>query len=213
MPTEVEARFRAETTEPLDELAARPRLGSAILGPPRTIDEMDRYLDTDDGRLASARWACRLRTRDGDFRISLKGPAGRPAEEWMHRRPEIEGPASETLDPDAWPPSAARDLLATLRGHQPLRERLRLNQRRTERSVTVDGPHVLGTLTLDRVQMWDHDVDLGELFVVEIELDDASGPAETWLSALARTLARVPGLVPEPLTKLEHALARLAARG
>jgi inorganic triphosphatase YgiF len=212
MPTEVEARFRAETTEPLDELAARRRLGPAVLGPSRTIDEMDRYLDTDDGRLAAARWACRLRTRDGDIRISLKGPAGRSADEWMHRRPEIEGPASGTLDPDAWPPSAARDLLATLRGEQPLRERLRLNQRRTERRVTVDGPQALGTLTLDRVQMWANEVDLGALFVVELELDDASSRAETRLSALATALARVPGLVPEPLTKLEHALARLAAR-
>jgi inorganic triphosphatase YgiF len=211
MPTEVEARFRAETTDPLDELAGRPRLGSAVLGPSRTIDEMDRYLDTDDGRLAAARWACRLRTRDGNIRISLKGPAGRSAEEWMHRRPEIEGLASETLDPDAWPPSAARDLLATLRGEQPLHERLRLNQRRTERRVTV-GPQALGTLTLDRVQMWAHEVDLGALFVVELELDDASSRAETRLSALATALARVPGLVPEPLTKLEHALSRLAAR-
>ena len=74
MPTEVEARFRAESAEPLAELAGRARLGRARLGSPRTVDETDRYLDTIDGRLAAARWACRLRSREGTTRISLKGP-------------------------------------------------------------------------------------------------------------------------------------------
>ena len=49
-------------------------LGRAVLGPARTVDETDRYLDTDDGRLAAALWACRLRSREGTTRISLKGP-------------------------------------------------------------------------------------------------------------------------------------------
>ena len=87
MPTEVEAKFRAESAEPLIELAARPRLGRALLGIPRTVDEVDRYLDTDDGRLAAARWACRLRSREGATRISLKGPSTGAVTGWQHRRP------------------------------------------------------------------------------------------------------------------------------
>src|SRR5688500_8045486 len=145
MPTEIEAKFRAESAEPLVALASRPSLGRALLGTARTVDEVDRYLDTDDGHLAAARWACRLRTREGATRISLKGPpATAPTDGWHHRRPEVEGPASHEIAPMSWPPSEARDLLASMAGDHPLAERLRLDQRRTERAVTMDGGPALG---------------------------------------------------------------------
>ena len=211
MGTEVEARFRADGPEPLELLASAPHLGRARLGPARTVDETDRYLDTDDGRLAAVRWACRLRLREGTTRISLKGPpAGPAADGWHHRRPEVEGPATEEIALDAWPPSEARELLASLAGGRPLAERLRFDQQRTERSVELAGGPALGTLTLDRVRLAAGATDLGRLYVVELELDPASGRGESELEALATSLAAVPGLAPEPLTKLEHAMQRLA---
>jgi inorganic triphosphatase YgiF len=213
MPTEIEARFSAGTPGPLDALAARPTLGRARLGDPRTVDEVDRYLDTDDGRLAAARWACRLRSREGSTRISLKGPPSSPPGGWVHRRPEIEGPASELVEPDQWPPSPALDKLMALRAGRPLTERLRLHQARTERTVEIDGDAAIGTLTLDRVRMCAGDADLGELFVVELELSDASEAGERKLLGLAAALAAIDGLRAEPRSKLEHALARLDARG
>jgi len=213
MRTEVEARFRADGPGPLEALAAASRVGRATLGPPRIVDESDRYLDTDDGHLAAARWACRLRTREGVIRISLKGPpAGAQIDGWHHRRPEVEGPASHDIAPDSWPPSEARDLLASLAGDRPLAERLRLDQRRTERAVTLDGGLPLGVLTLDRVQLAAGSVDLGALFIVELELDPASDRGEAELPAMAAALAAMPGLVAEPRTKLEHALSRLEQR-
>ena len=208
MRTEVEARFRAAGVAPLEALAVASHLGSAELGTPRTVDETDRYLDTVDGRLAEARWACRLRAREGSVRISLKGPPtatdGHP---WHHRRPELEGPATDEIDPDAWPPSAARDLLDDLRGGGTLVERLRLRQRRTERAVQVDGAR-FGTLSLDAVRVQVQGEELGELFVVELELDPAATSAERELSGLATALAEVAGLVAERRTKLERALER-----
>ena len=214
MPTEVEAKFRAEGPGPLEALAVAERLGNAILGPARTVDESDRYLDTDDGRLASARWACRLRLRDGTTRISLKGPpSDAPGAAWHHRRPEVEGPATDEIAPDAWPPSEARDLLESLAGGRVLTEHLRVRQARTERAVTLDGGEPIGTLTLDRVRLAAGDADLGELFVVELELDPASETGEAELSGLADALASMPGLVPEPRTKLEHALHRMQQAG
>lgn len=210
MRTEVEAKFRAESGAPLDELAARATIGVAQLGPARTVDEVDRYLDTADGRLEAAQWACRLRSREGATRISLKGPASGTVGAWHHRRPEVEGPATDAIDPDAWPPSAAAELLATLRAGRPLVERLRLDQRRTERAVTLRDGTAIGTLTLDRVRMPTRDArDLRELFIVELELDPASHQAEGELDALAAALNAVPGLMPDPRTKLEHALERL----
>jgi inorganic triphosphatase YgiF len=213
MRTEVEAKFRADGPGPLDLLAAATRLGRATLGPARTVREADRYLDTDDGRLAAARWACRLRSREGETRISLKGPPrGAQGQVWRHRRPELEGPASEEIALDSWPPSEARALLASMAGGRPLAESLRLDQRRTERSVALEGRRPIGTLTLDRVRLAAGDVDLGELFVVELELDPASEDGEAELDAMAEALAAVPGLVAEPRTKLEHALHRLHGR-
>ena len=212
MPTEIEARFSARDAEPLDALARRRRLGMARLGTPRTVDEVDRYLDTDDGRLAAARWACRLRTREGGTRISLKGPPSGATGGWYHRRPELEGPATEAIEPERWPPSAALDRLTALSGGRPLAERLRLDQARTERSVTLEGGVPIGTLTLDRVRMKVDGADLGVLFIVELELVDATDAAERELAELAAALAATEGLRAEPRSKLEHALGRLAAR-
>jgi inorganic triphosphatase YgiF len=211
MPTEIEAKFRAESAEPLLALATHSRLGRALLGTARTVDEVDRYLDTDDGHLAAARWACRLRAREGATRISLKGPPIGVAEAWYHRRPEVEGPATDALDPDRWPRSPALDLLDRLRAGHPLGERLRLDQARTERAVRLMDGTSIGTLTLDRVRMSEAGSDLGELFMVELELDAASGAAERELDELAAELAATDGLVAEPRSKLEHALERLVA--
>ena len=164
--------------------------------------------------LASARWACRLRLRDGTTRISLKGPpSDAPAAAWHHRRPEVEGPATDEIAPNVWPASEARDLLESLAGGHALMEHLRVRQARTERAVTLDGGEPIGTLTLDRVRLAAGGVDLGELFVVELELDPTSSMGEAELSGLADALASVPGLVPEPRTKLEHALHRLQRAG
>lgn len=218
MKTEVEAKFWSADASPLDRLTQRPRLGDATLGVPMTFAEVDRYLDTDDGRLAAARWACRLRTREGATRLSLKGPPTEPpggagigpTGGWRHERPEVEGPATPSIAPEEWPGSPALDLLDRLREGGPLRELLRFDQQRTERDVVLASAGRIGTLTLDRVAMSAADRDLGSLHVVELELDDASAERRAALDALAEALAEEPGLHPEPRSKLEHALERMA---
>ncbi len=213
MAAELEAKFRADGREPLDVLAGEARLGAAILDPGRTVDEVDRYLDTADGRLSARAWACRLRHRDGRTIVSLKGPNS-PAtpEAWLHRRPEVEAPATASPDPSDWPASEARRLLDELRGGQPLVERLRLRQERTERPVRGLGG-LIGTLTLDVVQVEHHGSAAGSLFIVELEMADAeAADAARDLRELAAALGARPGLRPDGRTKLEHALGLLAAR-
>jgi inorganic triphosphatase YgiF len=211
MPAEVEARFAASDDAPLDRLAAADRLGPARLGPMRIADEIDRYLDTPDGRLAAAGWACRLRSRGDGWRVSLKGPpasAGYAA--WLHERPEIEGPATAELDPQAWPPSDARTRLQELaRGEAPMVERLRLLQRRRERDVAIAGT-ARGTLSLDAVSVVHGDTEVGRLRVVELELP--GGVDRAALEPLAAALAEIAGLAPEPRSKLERAVELLAER-
>ena len=72
---EVELKLRAEDEEPLRQLATLERLGALPAGT-RLGGARGRPLPRHaDGRLSAARWACRLRSRDGRVRISLKGPA------------------------------------------------------------------------------------------------------------------------------------------
>ena len=212
MPTEIEAKFRADDDAPLTILQEADRLGPSTLAAGRTVDEIDVYLDTERGDLAAARWACRLRSREGQIRVSVKGPAQVVDDAWLHRRLEVEGPASEDPDPAGWPPSEARALVDQLRQGGALVERFRLRQRRTERQVRVRDRE-LGTLTLDRAIVEHRGGPIGPLHVVELELADASTPEDQHLlGELAAALGAVQGLVPDARTKLEHALEMIGRR-
>jgi inorganic triphosphatase YgiF len=203
---EVELKLRAEDEAPLWRLVAIERLGPCALGPPREIPELDRYLDTADRRLAAAGWACRLRTRDGSVRVSLKGPAEHAAGDFVHRRPEIEGPAADDPDASRWPPSAARDHLLRLTASRPLVELLALRQARIEREVSA--AREIGVLSLDRVAVLADGVERGRFLAVELELaaDAVDGPVA---DAAFAELRAMEGLAPEPRSKLERALALL----
>ncbi|MEP6469655.1 MAG: CYTH domain-containing protein [Chloroflexota bacterium] len=205
---EVELKLRAETDAPLRALAQATRLGPADLGPPSEVVELDRYLDTADGHLAAAGWACRLRTRRGSARLSLKGPPQHAAGALLHRRPEIEGPADFDVKPDRWPSSPARERLVELSGGADLVERLALRQRRVERAASVDGRRV-GTLSLDSVQVEQEGVERGTFLAVELELDDAALDGGFNPALVVGALLATHGLVAEPQTKLERALALL----
>jgi inorganic triphosphatase YgiF len=209
---ESELKYRAETDATLDALASPPELGPATLGPAHTVEETDRYLDTEDRHLARARWACRLRTREGRSLISLKGPSQHVAGAALHQRPELEGPSDGNLDPASWQPSPARDLVLELTGGALLSERLSLVQRRTEREVVLAGRRV-GLLSLDRSRVLHAGRQVGVLRVVELELApdalvDGLDPAP-----LERALAAISGLTPDPASKLERALALIGKEG
>ena len=85
-----------------------------------------------------------------------------------------------------------------------------LHQRRVERAVT-QGTRRIGTLSLDTVDVAHLGARVGRLYVVELELR-AGTEDEAILDPLARELGAIPGLAPEPQTKLERALALIAAR-
>ena len=203
---EAELKYTASDERPLLELEGAPALGPAHLGAPRMTRERDRYLDTADLRLSAMRWACRLRERNGRTIVSLKGPAQHEAGDLLHRRDELEGPAGADLDPLMWPPSPARERLLTFTGGGELVERFRLEQERTERSVNV-GELPVGVLSLDRVRVLYRDAEAGRMYVVELELDPAALTVGFDHRPLADALERVPGLSPDPLSKLERALA------
>jgi inorganic triphosphatase YgiF len=124
----------------------------------------------------------------------------------LHRRPELNGPATADAIPSAWPRSEARDLLEAMSGGEPLVEQFTLEQARTEREVVVRGRRA-GILSLDRVRVVAGGVAFGLLHVVELEFDAASTPSADDAEHLVRALERIDGLRADPMTKIQHALA------
>jgi inorganic triphosphatase YgiF len=205
---EAELKYWADDDRPLRRLATTANLGPARLGPVNVVEEVDRYLDTADLSLATERWACRLRSREGRTLVSLKGPAEHAPGDALHRRPEVEGPATPSLEPNDWPSSPARDQLLRMTGGGALVERFSLEQERTERAVLLGGMQV-GLLSLDRGRVLHRGAEIGQLAVVELELDPAAIADGFEHGSLAAALAAVPGLVADPSSKLERALALL----
>ena len=205
---EAELKYTALSEPPLDELEHSEVLGPARIGAARTVAEVDRYLDTADLRLAAVRWACRLRLREGRTIVSLKGPAEHEAGDPLHRRAEVEGPATPSLEASTWPPSPAREQLLAMTGGAALRERFSLEQERTERAVSLDGGRI-GGLSLDRVRVIHDGREVGRMWVVELELDPSALERGLDHGPLAQALSAVDGLLLDPATKLERALAML----
>jgi len=205
--TEVELKLQTNDRMVLRRLARRRRLGDALLGAPHTVGELDRYLDTADGRFAAVAWACRLRSREGSTIVSLKGPRlARTGRSVLHSRLELEGAATADPDPQAWPPSPARSFVRRLSCGHALVERFQLRQRRTERSVEVAGERI-GVLSLDEVEVIHEHQPIGRLLVVELEL--AAGMPAARATRASQALEAIQGLHPDPRSKLEHALAML----
>lgn len=204
---EAELKFTARDERPLRALATIGALGPASLGAAVTVRELDRYLDTADLRLEAVHWACRLRSRGGRTILSLKGPAEHLPGEVLHRRPEVEGLAARTLDANAWAPSAARDQLTAMTGGAPLVERFVLEQERTERTVHVANDRV-GGLSLDRVRVLHRSIEVGRMFVVELELVPAVGESFD-VAPLTAALSARDGLLPDAASKFERALQML----
>ncbi len=207
---ESELKFWAVDEAPLDALAGAARLGPASLGPARGVDETDRYLDTEDLRLAAAGWACRVREREGRRIVSMKGPAEHSAGDLLHRRPELEGIAGPGTEAAAWPSSEARDLLIRFCASRPLLDRVTLHQHRIERRVVLAGVPV-GLLSLDRGRVLHQGAEVGLLRVVELEFGVEAIATGLDTGPLAAALAALPGLVADPFNKLERALALVAA--
>ena len=109
-----------------------------------TLSIVDRYFDAADETLSAAGYGARLRKIGRRTTLALKSDievAGA-----LHRRLELEGPATQQLSPEAWPQSKARDRLLELAGEKRLIERFVVRQRRRERELRVGGADVTASI-------------------------------------------------------------------
>lgn len=210
--TEVEAKFSVREPDVLRALIEMPepeRLAGFVAAGPVHLDiATDRYLDTDasDGRLRRAGMRARLRCAHDGVVLAVKRAGidhGR-----VSSRTELEGPATTAIDPEVWPPSAARDALLEATRPSGLIEIACLRQRRLTRTLGNGSATV--QLSLDEIEALDGEVALDRR--VELEAELKTGPRAA-LERLADALAVLDGVEPALGSKLEFALAARRGEG
>jgi CHAD domain-containing protein len=220
VPREVELKYLVRDLEALRAWLARGwggTLEGASMGEPQTVEVEDRYVDTAYGALEQAGFGARLRREDGGpisvtvKTISRDRAAGGATDEAaptgpvaLSQRVEVEGPADERLDPDLWPPSAARELINEIRAGARMRTLFTIDQRREWRKLELDDGGVL--VTLDWVAVFRGARPLASFSILEIE---AAGRG-TNLGRLAPLIEATGFVTPEPRSKEEIARGYVA---
>lgn len=201
---EVELKFRLQDRRAGDRLLAASSLGGlSATGIVSVVRVEDRYIDTPGFALRGAGYAARIRERGGDLIVTIKaltrGGNGR-----VHRRREVEGGATPSLDPAAWPASPARSLVQQLRGEAPLVDVVTIRQVRRQR--VFSGPTAAVELSVDEVQVVANRRIVERFNEVEAEL--TSGDPGV-LGAVGDHLASLPGTSEAASSKLDAALAAI----
>ena len=196
-PEEVELKFAFQDPEALRawfDKAFPPRPGDGW----RTLEITDRYFDTADLALKEAGFGARLRTLGSDTTLTVKATI--EVTDGMHRRLELEAPATRDLDPGRWPNSEARARLIEVVGGRRLIERFVIGQERRERVVVLDGATAVASIDEGEVEFLG--IRAGVLRHFEIELREGSADV---LRAIAVPITAGDLVTREDRSKLELA--------
>ena len=131
----------------------------------RRLSITDRYFDTPDEALAKAGYGARLRRIGGQTVLTLKSDL--EVADGLHRRIELEAPASKVLDARRWPDSAARRRLLEIVGERRLVVSFAVRQRRLERHVSLGRAQL--AVSLDTAQVSHLGMPVGTLAQLEVE--------------------------------------------
>ena len=206
-PAEVELTYRVTDVAAAEHYLTAPRVGAFDAHEPAKTSRIeDRYVDTDDGAMALAGYAVRLRQSKSGTTVSVKSLAHTDGPGGAVRREELEGPADPTNGPTDWPTSAARSVVMEHAGTAPLVERVTIRQVRRRRQIRDAGTRI--ELSLDEVTVIAGGREVGSFAELEAELRRG---AEGRLAELAVIFDADPTLGAAATGKLETALAVLAA--
>lgn len=208
-PVEVELKYRVSSVAAAERYLTAPRVGAFDAHDQAKSSRIeDRYIDTDDGAMATAGYAVRLRSSKSGTTVTLKSLEHSDAPGGAVRREEVEGPADPTAGPSDWPASAARSLVLEHAGTAPLVERVTVRQVRRKRQIRDAGSRV--ELSLDEVSVIAGGREIGRFAELEAEL--RRGP-EVRLEELAAIFDADLTLTRTTESKLDGALAIAAAHG
>ena len=203
-PIETELKFEVQEPKAIRRLLDADELdGLLATGPLTTVEVEDRYFDTEAHALEAAGRVARLR-RTGDVTLVTVKSLAVATDGPVHRREEIEGPASPDLPPAEWPSSDARSIVMELAGDAPLVELVTIQQRRQVRPYGNDDVSV--EVSLDRVSVLRRRRRIARFVELEAELHSGD---EARLAALGAWLATAHDLAPARESKLQRALASI----
>ncbi len=208
IPVEIELKLEVRDVRAARRLLDGQRLGEDLVatGPAQTVVVVDRYVDTAARSLERAGRVARLRAAGDELLVTVKSLAT-PVAGAVHRREELEAPASAALEPLAWPTSDARALILELAGDSPLEELVTIRQQRRQRRFARDDTTI--ELSLDRVAILHNGSLLGRFIELEAELI-AGDPGR--LLALGELLAVDPAVGPARWSKFERAMAAVTRK-
>ena len=203
-PVEVELKYRVTDPAAGQRLVDGDGLGDFVAtGRAAKVTEIeDRYVDTENGALAAAGFAVRLRRRGRATIVSVKSLQHDDSAGGAFKRVELEGPAHAAAPPTTWPPSDARAVVLEHAGDADLVERVTVRQRRQKRVLKAGRDRV--ELSLDDVDVV-RGTSIAASFV-ELEAELMAGD-EAALGTLAELLDAEHGLIRSSSSKLEAALA------
>lgn len=199
---EIEAKFTIEDDRLWEKYRECAGIGEYLLGAVQESFIMDEYLDTQEGDIRRAGYHLRVRACGGKKRVTIK--SAQSAQAVFSVREETEFPLQDdALEVGNWVNREAVALITPLLRGRDLFPSVQLRQQREERPVHRCG-NALATMSLDDVQVWVADNQLDEFRVMEFEL-----LPEVDLSILTELtiLVASDGLVPQPVAKLNRALA------
>ena len=209
-PIEVELKYRLSNVDTgLRLLDSYGLAGFAAETPLREVVQTDRYVDTADGALEKAGYACRFRATIDGAVVTLKGLRRQDDGGVVHRREELEGPArNRALPPSAWPESAVRARVLQIAGDATLVDRVTVRQVRRKRDYYRDSTVV--ELSVDDVEVLAGSRTIDRFAELEAELREGD---EAALEPLIALLSSTEGLTAEGSSKLDRALEAVRRAG
>ena len=198
---EIEAKYTISDAE-FAILQKVNALGDYKLEPIEEQHLTDHYMDTTNRDIWQGGYACRIREKNGEWLLTVKGRGN--AEGAIHQREEYEIEVLPGMPPQQWPDSTARDLVFSLTHSRPMVELCVIRQRRTLRLV-CQGQRRVGELSLDLVET---EAGSQHKITYEVEIELKQDGTLKDLRMLGEILQGY-GLQPEPRSKFERALALL----
>ncbi len=200
---EIEAKYAILDPQTFNLLQGLQRLGPYPLVDSKERSFRDTYLDTPDGRLLRAGYACRWRVTDTIQRITVKGLA--QGLTTAHQREEFEALFHDVdpTRPTDWGDTPPHDLVTRLVGDLSLSPLLALRQRRMTRLLLNPQGDPLAELALDRFIV-EGDPSQRAFLELEIELIGSAGVSQ--LTPIQHALNQIEGLTSQPTSKFERAV-------
>lgn len=203
---EIEAKFALSDVATFQRLQAVDHIAGFSLSAHQVQQVHDTYLDTDERLILASGYACRRRVTESEVLITLKGL--RRAEGAIHRRQELEISLPTYGPPEEWPVSPVRDLVLEIGQGRPLIPLFELRQTRVFRRMS-QGELLVAQFSLDNVRMVARKRKKSH-FELEVELAPQGTASD--MAAIVAYLQDEWGLVAEPRSKFERALAFVDAR-